>query len=265
MQPTANRFAMPLRIAGAMLAGALALGASHPAQAEDGSIRLHFGGLFNRVTGSGKLQTESRTVAGFQAVALRGSMKLVLRQGTREGIELRGDDNILPLIETRVVDRAGVPTLEIRTRSGSSFSSRQPVVATIDLVTLSALTISGAGDVIGDGLKTASLKLSISGSGNVKLRQLSADELSARVSGSGDLLFSGRTNKLGVSISGSGDVDTRGLEADDVSVSIAGSGDAKVSARKTLGISIAGSGSVVYAGDAIVKTSIAGHGSVRKQ
>ena len=256
-----------LRRIGALLLAATATAVmSTSAQADDtGNSRFSFFGSGNRVAGSGKLASETRVVAGFQAIALRASMKLVLRQGTREGIELRADDNILPLIETTVVDRGGLPTLEIRTKKDASFSTGSPVVATIDLITLRALSISGSGDVVGEALKTPGLAVAISGSGDVKLKQLIADEVSAKVSGSGDIEFSGRAAKLGISISGSGDVKTRGLEADDVTVSVAGSGDADVTARKTLTVSIAGVGNVKYTGDATVKSSIAGHGNVSKQ
>lgn len=44
------------------------------------------------VAGSGTLRTETRAVSGFQAVAVSASMQVVLRQGVREGLELRGDD-----------------------------------------------------------------------------------------------------------------------------------------------------------------------------
>ena len=80
-------------------------------------------------------------VAGFQALSSAGSIDLVLRQGTREGIELRADDNLLALIETRVVDRGGVPTLEISPRRGTSFSTRLPLTATVDFVTLKAISM----------------------------------------------------------------------------------------------------------------------------
>ena len=252
------------RLAGLLLAACAALSTTVAHAADGGGFTLSIGG-FNRIVGSGKLQTETRNVSGFQAIALRSSMKLVLRQGAREGIELRADDNLLPLIETRVVDHGGVPTLELGMKKGTNFSTDSRIVATIDLVTLRALSISGSGEVVGDALKTPALAIAISGSGNVKLKQLATDDLSAKVSGSGDLEFAGRAAKLGVSIAGSGDVNTRALEADDVSVSVAGSGDANVTARKTLNISIAGNGNVTYAGDAAVKTSIAGHGNVRKQ
>ena len=264
MPSTLRSFSRLRRAAGTVLAVSLCLAATGAARADESSFRFTFGG-FDRLTGSGTLQTDVRSVTGFRAIALKGAMKLVLRQGTREGVELRADSNLLPLIETRVVDRGGVPTLEIGTKRGSSYSTRHEMVATIDLITLSALTISGSGDVVSDALKVPSLRIAITGSGDVRLRQLVADEVSAAISGSGDLEFAGRTGKLAVSISGSGDANTRALEADDVTVSVAGSGDANVTARKTLSVSIAGSGDVVYTGEASVKTAVVGHGSVRKQ
>lgn len=255
--------AVPRLAAMTLFAAAAWLAAPMAAHAGEGDSWLSRMG-WNGVKGSGTLKTESRVVTGFQAVALRGSMNLVLRQGTREGIELRADDNILPLIETSVVDHGGVPTLEIGSKRGVSYSSQTPVVATIDLKTLTALTISGSGDVTCDSLKTAQLRIALSGSGNLRLQRLDTDALSSKVSGSGDQRFAGRATQAEFSVSGSGDIDAKALEADDVSVSVAGSGDASVTARKTLSVSIAGSGSVVYAGDPSLKTSVAGHGSIKK-
>lgn len=252
------------RIAALLLAATAIALISTPAHAEDSTFRISFFGGGERVTGSGKLANESRVVTGFKAIALRGSMKLVLRQGTREGIELRADDNLLPLIETRVVDRGGVPTLEIGTKDGASHSSRNPVVATIDLVTLRTLVLAGSSEVVCEALKTPALQIRVSGSGNLTLHQLNVDELKLSISGSGNAEFSGRATTLGLKIAGSGEADTRALEADVVAVSVAGSGDVTVNARKTLSVSVAGSGSVAYTGAATVTSSIAGIGRVKK-
>ena len=260
-----RRFAENLTFFGLMAVGlASAAPAAPVAHAEAGSSWLQRVGV-EVVVGSGKVQTEARKVSGFSAIALQGSMKLVLRQGAREGVEVRADDNLLALIETRVVDRSGVPTLEIGAKSGSSYSTRREITVVVDLVTLQALSVTGSGDATSEGLKAAKLNLAITGSGDVRLRQLGVDELSIKISGSGDVDVAGRTAKLGVVINGSGDVRARDLDAQDVSISIAGSGNASVTARKSLAVSIAGSGDVVYAGDATVKSAIAGAGSVKKR
>jgi len=265
MTPTLHTHRTALPLAALLAAAMLALAFASPAGAAEERSMLRVGFGFGGTTGSGKVQTETRPVSGFQAISLKTPAKLVLRQGSREGIELRADDNILPLIETRVVDGAGGPTLEIRSRDGASYSTKTTPVITVDLVKLSGLAVSGSGDVIADGLKSPALKVAISGAGDIRLNKLAVDELSIKVSGSGDIRFNGRAGKLGIAIAGSGDVDTAGLEADDVSVSISGSGDASVNARKTLAVSIAGSGDVVYSGDAVPKTAIAGSGTVKKK
>ncbi len=248
------------------LAAALAAMFSAPAHADEGGGSINWSwGNAQRVVGSGKVATETRKVESFQAVALRSQMNVTLRQGTREGLELRADDNLLALIEARVVDRDGVPTLELGVKKGVNVSTRNPLVATVDLQTLRAVSIAGSGDVQGDSLKVEKLALAVSGSGDIRLKQLNAAEVSAKVSGSGDVALAGRSAKLSVSIAGSGDVDTHALEVDEVSVSIAGSGDANVTARKTLNVTIAGSGDVKYSGEAALKSSIAGSGRVTKQ
>lgn len=262
MKPSSRSFARRLRFAW-VLAAALA-GSTSATFANDSGSLLHRTGL-RGVTGSGKLQTESRAVGSFQAIELHASMNLVLRQGSSEAVELRADDNLLALIETRVVSRAGGPTLEVTTKDGADYSTHNPIMVTVDVVTLSALSVRGSGNVTGDGLKAAALKINLTGSGNVKLQRLTLDEASLKISGSGNADLAGKVARLSLSISGSGDINTRELEADDVSISIAGSGDASVSARKTLGVSIAGSGSVDYVGDATVKTAIAGSGRVKKR
>lgn len=213
------------------------------------------------VTGSGKVISETRPVSAFHAVVLKGPMDLVLRQGAKEAVEVRGDDNLLPLVETTVRG----DTLEIAAKRGASYTTRNRLVVTVDLVTLKELALVGAGDASGEGLKAGQLKLRVEGAGDLRLHRLAAEALAIDLAGSGDVTVSGRTGKLSVAIAGSGDVVTRELEADDVSVSIAGSGGARVNARKTLAVSIAGSGDVDYTGEASVKASIAGTGSVQKR
>ena len=246
---------------GAVAAGLVAAGTS--AQAKDEGSWGEGSGL-GQVKGSGKVLTENRAASGFQAVHLKGAMKVVIRQSGKEAVEVSADDNLLPMIETAVVTLDGVRTLEIGTKKGSSYTTRNRMVVTVDLVDLKAVAISGSGDVVADGIKTGELRLKITGSGDVRMNQLDAGVMAVNVAGSGDVVLAGKSGRLSISIAGSGDVVTRDLAAEDVSVSIAGSGDAKVNARKTLNVSIAGNGDVDYTGDAVVKTSIAGHGNVKK-
>ena len=216
--------------------------------------------------GSGKAATETRALSGFQAISLRGGIDLVVRQGSSEGVQVRADDNLLPLVQTVVEGTGDARSLRIQFKPGESLRTRTPVVVTVDVVKLTALTSSGSGDISLEPLKTPTLALSISGSSDAKLRQLDTEQLSISIAGSGDVQARGRAAKLEVSIAGSGDVRTRELAAGEVSVSIAGSGDASVAAHKTISVSIAGSGDVEYFGAAtLARSRVAGSGSVRQR
>jgi hypothetical protein len=211
------------------------------------------------------VQTQARPVSGFNAIAVSGSIDVVVRQTGREAAEVKADDNLLPLIETVVEAGSEGRTLKVRWKSGESVHTKADAVVTVDVKELSAIATAGSGDVKVESLKTPKFSLSISGSSDAKLDGLAADELSVRISGSGDVKAAGSAQRLEIKISGSGDVDAQALQSDDVAIAIAGSGDAAVVANRKLAISIAGSGDVVYSGAAAVSQSVAGSGSVRKK
>jgi hypothetical protein len=214
--------------------------------------------------GSGTSASETRNVAEFQAVALSGSMDLVVRQGA-QSVQVQADDNLLPLLET-VVEQGGTgPTLHVRWKKGHSFSSRSKVLVTVSVPKLSALASSGSGDIKLETFSTPALKFAMSGSGDVRIDKLTTEELDIGISGSSDVIGTGRATRLKVSIAGSGDVRLADLQSDDVNIRIAGSGDAAVNAQKSLAVSIMGSGDVRYSGNPSLKTSVAGSGSISKR
>jgi Putative auto-transporter adhesin, head GIN domain len=264
-----KRFNSAKRVAAAssaVLAVALIFAAaSAPAYAVDKDKSNNWSWSFNwdgNVTkGSGKTMTDKRAVTGFDSLSLKGSFDVSLVQGAAEGVEVTGDDNIVPLIETRVDGNK----LVISSKKGTSFSTRNPITIAVQAKNLNAIAVSGSGDVKANGLKVDALGVSISGSGNVKLDGLQSSSLGVVISGSGDFSASGKATTQIISISGSGDVHTEKLEGTDVTVKIAGSGDAQVWAKNTLTASIAGSGDITYIGDAKVTQSVAGSGSVARK
>jgi carbon monoxide dehydrogenase subunit G len=216
------------------------------------------------ITGSGNLVTDKRSLPEFRAIELSGSMDLVVRQGPQE-VQVVLDHNLLEHLETVVEERGGTPTLRVRWKRGSSFSTRSRVGVTVSVPQLSAIAASGSGDIRLESFNTPALKVALSGSGDARLAGLTTGELAIAISGSGDVSGQGSATKLSIGISGSGDVRLAEMKAEDVKVSIAGSGDASVAAAKTLEVSIAGSGDVTYTGNPAVRSSVAGSGSVTRR
>lgn len=218
------------------------------------------------VSGSGQMVTETRPVSGFTAVQLEASMTVDVRQSGTEAVQVRADDNLLPLIETFVDTRGNESVLVVRWKRWTNVRHSSKIEITVDAARINALSTSGSGEITAGALKADRLRLSVAGSGDIRVQDLTANDLVASVAGSGDIRVGGQATGVKLSIAGSGDADLSALTADDVKVSIAGSGDAKVSADRSLSVSIAGSGDVRYSGRVTeVKTSIVGSGDVRRR
>ena len=213
-----------------------------------------------KITGSGTIKTEARSVSGFTGISLAVPATADIVQGTSEGISIETDDNILPLIET-VVDGGH---LKIHFKDRNMSVSTKTLKMTINVKTIDSLSVAGSGDLRAAKLQAAKLKTSIAGSGDVRIASLDADTLTLSIAGSGDFSAGGKANTVEAKIAGSGDIKIEKLAANDVKLSIAGSGDAKVWAKDTLKVSVAGSGDVAYYGDAKVTQSVAGSGSVKR-
>lgn len=239
-----------LLIAGA--SGAAILLAPGPAAAD-------WFGDGEKVEGSGRRIDDTRTLGSFNAIRLEGPFDLELVNAPTEDVVVHGDDNLVPMVLTRLDGQ----TLVIDTKRGSRWHSRRGLSVTIHFRDLNSLMLSGSGDVKADRISTRRFDTSISGSSDVVIDTLNAEIVAVSLAGSGDFKAAGTAQTQAYNIAGSGDVMARDLQGETVAVRIAGSGDASVYATGSLEVSIAGSGDVSYRGTPPkLRKSITGSGSV---
>jgi Putative auto-transporter adhesin, head GIN domain len=188
-------------------------------------------------------QTIDRTIdiGAFNAVAVAGSTDADISVGPAQSIVLRGPKAVVDNLEVVLKDGA---LLIKQKKSSWGVSSKENAKAIITTPTLNKVAVSGSGNMLVSGVKTADFGIAVSGSGDVKA--------------------SGSCTGLKSSISGSGDVDASALKCSTATVSVAGSGDSKAFASKDVTISIAGSGDVKIFGAPAGSCSIniAGSGDV---
>lgn len=242
----------------------LALGAVCAALTTSAAVQAWGWGSGERITGNGDVATEARDLGSFDAVSLAGGFHVLIRQGQSAKLEVRADRNLLPYIETRVVDSGKGRTLEIAPRKGVNLSTSNNPAFTLEMPSLRAIAVAGSGTVKVEAMKTGGVDAAIAGSGDIQFKGLDAERLGMKVSGSGNIAAAGRAGNASVTIAGSGDVRAAELAAEEVKVSIAGSGDAQVQATKRLHVSIAGSGDVKYVGSPEITSSVAGSGKIRQ-
>lgn len=211
-------------------------------------------------------ERQVREVSPFTAVAAAGSMRVVLRQGSPQRVEVEASTADQGRVETEVKNGS----LHIgRRREGRKMWDVEkfdgPVTVYVTAPILTAVSVSGSGDLRVDGpVQAEDLLVSVSGSGSLKIPQLTARRLATSVTGSGDATLGGSCPQHSISVSGSGEVRATDLRTDDTTVRVSGSGDARVNAAKTLTSRTSGSGSVLVSGNPQITSSKSGSGTVKR-
>jgi len=220
-----------------------------------------YGSGSQRLKGSDRRVEKARSVAAFSKLRLEGPVDVRLNQAAADTVKVAADDNIEPLIETRVEG----DTLVIRLQKGAGFRTRHHPLVTVDSKNLQAIAIDGSGDLLLDRFKSERLQLSLQGSGDVQIGLLEVRELTASLSGSGDIQIAGRADTQSWSLHGSGDVDARSLSGRSVKAELHGSGDMDLGVAEELDVSLRGSGDLSYAGRPQLRQSISGSGDIRRR
>lgn len=196
----------------------------------------------NGVSGEGKKVTKTLDIDDFTGIGVSIGAEVHLRQGNKQKVEIKAQQNIIDLIDREV--RGG--KWKVRLEKGINLKRHDGIDVYITLPMIDELSVAGAGSIVGE----------------TDFKNI--DDLEVSIAGSGEVMLNGSGEDLEISIAGSGDVELAGFKVDDCEVSIAGSGDCEINVTGSLQVSIAGSGDVKYKGNPDkVKSSIAGSGDVR--
>lgn len=197
---------------------------------------LHFGA----VQGSGRIASDTRDVGSFHAVDVGGIFKVEVVVGNTPSVEVRADDNLLPLIKTYTDN--GVLHIE----SDRRIKSSNDILVRVTTTDLDNLDVSGAA--------------------NVNVAGLRGDELSVDASGASHIKVAGETSNIKIDVSGASKIDAEDLTAVDADVDASGAANVEVNVSGTLTADVSGASRVVYSGSPTSvqkKTSGAAHVSAK--
>jgi Putative auto-transporter adhesin, head GIN domain len=188
-------------------------------------------------TGSGHVTTTSRDVSGFTSVDLEGAGTLTVDVGRPAALTISGDDNVLPIITTRVRD--GV--LVISSKHG--YSTHHELKIRVVTPALDGMKLAGSGTIVGSGIRATAFSIELDGTGTVVL--------------------SGTAGSLDATVSGVGSAQLDHLDVRDAQVTVSGTGTVLVHVTGSLDASVDGVGSIVYSGGPrTVSTHVSGLGSI---
>ncbi|MGH7563161.1 MAG: head GIN domain-containing protein [Gemmatimonadota bacterium] len=209
------------------------------------------------VRGSGRRIAQTRAIGDFDRVHVSGEFDVRITSGASPSLRIEGDDNLLPLVETRIIDGA------LRVRSERDLRSDRRILVEIGTPALAGVETSGSSDVRATGVRADAFDAGVSGSGSLDAEGFFGD-LAVSVSGSGRVVGRGAAETVDVDVSGSGDVDLLAVRARSARVSTSGSGDVSLAVSESLDASTSGSGEVRYSGRPSVNASVSGSGEVKR-
>lgn len=232
----------------------------------------------NSIQGSGKIIKQTVDVSNFDSVSLEGTGNVYVEQGKTESLTIEADDNILPLLDTRV--RGSELVLGIK--PGQNINPSKPIVYRLTVKDLNAVSLKGSGNFDVEPAQSKDMKVSLFGSGDIKMKGLNADTLSINLSGSGtitigdiatttidtnifgsgDVKLDGQSDSQMIAVTGSGNYLAGDLETTSADVTIPGSSEVTVWAKETLKAHMSGSGNVKYYGNPTIDQSGAGSGKM---
>lgn len=195
----------------------------------------------NGVRGSGIVKSESREVAEFSSIYFKSVGRVKVQQTGKESLLIRAEDNILPLLESRVADNV----LYLTTVNNGSFSPTKPIEFLVEVKSLDSLNIQGVS--------------------SVEVKDIQGKRLSISIDGVGSTAIAGNVDVLELSLSGVGSFQGEAFKTKQATVHSNGVGRAVVNVSEQLNADLSGVGSVEYVGSPQVQKSGQGLGSLKKR
>ena len=215
------------------------------------------------VKGSGNTSSETRTLDSFNAVSLSSIGDLTIKNSDKDELVIEADDNLLQYITSEI--RNG--ELNIGTKNGVNINPVAKIRYTLYMTgDLTALDVSGLGNITVGEVNTNQIDLVVSGSGDIVADQIVADKANTTISGLGSVeIKQGKITDQKVEISGSGQLKAEDVESNQVDVTISGLGGASLWVTDQLNAQISGSGSVDYYGNPRIQQSVSGLGKLNSK
>ncbi|PSB20405.1 DUF2807 domain-containing protein [Phormidesmis priestleyi ULC007] len=195
----------------------------------------------NGVRGSGIVKTQSRRVGEFSSISFKSVGKVTVQQTGKESLTITADDNILPLLESRVADN----TLYLTLAKDGKMNPTKPIEFVVQVKSLESLSTDGVGSIEAQGIQ--------------------GKRLAVEMDGVGEVTIVGSADTLDLSLSGVGSFQGEAFKTKQATVRNSGVGSAVVNVSQQLDTHLSGVGSIEYVGSPQVRKSGRGLGTVKKR
>ncbi len=213
-----------------------------------------------RVRGSKNVVSEVRDVGLFNAIQVSNALDLVVSIGEQFHIEVKADDNIVPLINTDVEDNV----LKIFIERGYTLRNVKSQKVYITLPLLTSISASGASSVsFTNPVKSDAFSIRASGASDIML-EADLAFLEVRLSGASDLKITGFSEYTNARLSGASDMKSYAFACDLLEAVLSGASDINITVNKKIIGNLSGASDIRFKGNPVVDVKTSGSSSVRR-
>lgn len=199
--------------------------------------------------GSGIIKEEARSVSGFTGISISDGIEAQLSPGPFK-VQVKGDDNILPLLETTV--KNGV--IHVNIKDDQSYQIDKALQVFIQVPAIDLIRLSAASRVTGDIKALDKLKFDLSSGSRVRLNTVNGKKLEISTTSSSDVTLDQFTgNELKIDASSGSSVALSHLKVDSAVIDASSSSDIELSGTSDKIAAELSSGSTLKANQLKVK------------
>jgi hypothetical protein len=202
--------------------------------------------------------SQDRDLPAFDSIHVASGIHAAVTIGPRKAVHVEADENVLPLVETRVEDG----TLHVGFKPNSNLRNSGEVTVTAQTPELHDIAGSGGATIRASLTKANESALAGSGGSEIHVRGVDATRLIANASGGSVLQVAGRAGSLELKLAGGSHFDGPQLEARDVEVKGSGGAIAEVRATGQVRGSLSGGSEMHVRGGARASVSTSGGSEV---
>lgn len=217
--------------------------------------------LFGRV-GKGAAKSHTRDLTDFKRIRSNFSGDVTIVLGTSYSVSVRGQDNIVEILKTEVVDST------LRIAFDKTVKRHDSLAVYITMPQLTDIDHPGSGKItVNSSLSGRDFGISLSGKGSIWCKRIAAQgNLNVYNGSTGSITIAGGSAKAGdLTVSQSGSIDATTVAFQTCTANMTGTGAISLYASQSLMANISGSGSITYKGNAAVTENITGTGKLIKQ
>lgn len=230
---------------------------SKPAATAEGSTPQPAATTLETTNSSGK-NTQEKTLPNFNSVILAGLGNLHIRQGRDQGLVIKTDAELLPLVSATVDNNT--LRLDFKNAEDHSRAEVNYYLTVKDINNIQSYSSSTV--FIEDGIETNNLTLEIKSFGDMIVK-IKVNTLVAKIEGAGRIRASGIANLQDIQITGTGEFMGNELSGQKASVLIDGTGVARINVTDALTVRILKEGTVGYCGNPNLSKTISTKGVVQ--